>query len=239
VTGENFYYEEGTNSIGGYFQETVDGAALRMTNQAKLELARGIEAIFHLHKFIPAQSDTGARVLPGFETLQAGPYTPSTLGITYKSTKNTNGGLVDPIGRLFSVSGTSASKCNTEKGTAPCVSSIQFSYGIDKAGNKIGNANVKDASPFNYAVPTGSRVHGVRALMDAKSILGIQFVHTQDTELAQEDGTSPEYGQQGFKANIDAEASPGYEITNIQYAKNPASTEGGLTAISFTYQFTG
>ena len=236
VTNERIYYEEGTNSISGYYSETVKGAELRMNNQAKLELARAIEPAFFLRRLLPGNSNAPANVFPGFMVLEAGPYTPSTLGLTPLSTKNTNGGVTDSEGGISALTGTSASKCYTDQGTSQCVSSIQFSHGQGGVGNRIGNENVKDASSFTYEVPTGSRIYGVKALMDTKSIRGIQLLqYNNNFENAVE--TSPDFGQKSFQANIDAVASLGYELVSVQYARNPAVSERGLTAISFKYKF--
>jgi len=236
VTKEHIYYEEGTNSISGYYSETVKGAELRMNNQAKLELARAIEPAFFLQRLLPGNSNAPADVFPGFMLLEAGPYTPSTLGLTPLSTKNTNGGVTDSEGGISALAGTSASKCYTDQGTSPCVSSLQFSHGQGGVGNKIGNENIQETSSFTYEVPTGSRIYGVKALMDTKSIRGIQLLQ-YNNNFENAAVTSPDFGQKTFQANIDAVASFGYELVSVQYAKNPAVSERGLTAISFKYKF--
>jgi len=232
ISGDRFNYDDSWNSIGGYFQETVDGGGLKMRNQAKLELAKAIEPVFYLHRLVPGRSTEKANVFSSLVELEAGPYTPSTLGLGYQySTKNTNNGITNTGGTSFS--GTSATECSTDSGTASCVSSLQFG-----SGDVIGNPGTNQASAFSFAAPAGARIYGVRASMDKTSIRGIQFVYSQN-EAENPTVWSPFYGQQEFNANIDAVASSGYELIEVQYKQNPARGASGLTGIKFKYKFVG
>jgi len=203
-----------------------------MRNQAKLELAKTIEPVFYLHRLVPGRSSDKANVFPALLELEAGPYTPSTLGLSYvDSAKSTNNGVISTAGSSFS--GTSSTECNTASGKAACISSLKFG-----SGDIIGNPKISQPSIFSFVAPPGARIYGLKACMDKYSIRGIQFVYSQN-DIETPTVWSPFYGQQDCKANIEAVASSGYELTEVQYKENPAIDSTGLTGIKFKYRFVG